>query len=110
MEIKDLMTYLHGMARSCSGKADWFDKVNAPALSEYYRYAQSCVLDLIDVIHADKNIKTVENIAELVDNMRHAALGECMQFRFERIAKFAELAMVKFSILGEIEFHIERNS
>ena len=107
MTIKDLDTMLTDKARELADEADWYASNHTPSLSELCRYAQRTVHEVI--VRMRDECKTLDDVDELLDMLRYDAWNKYKFYQEEHFDHFAELAMTRNIVLGDIVSDIERN-
>lgn len=108
MENKELDNFLEDLsdkARELSDMADWYKDFNSSILSEYHRYAHRVVCDLIDIVRI--GCKTFDEVDALLDRLRYCCWNDYKFYQSENFVHFAELAMVKYRVFGEILSNIK---
>lgn len=110
MENKDkekVLTLLSDKAREYGDTADWYDSFHAYSLSELNRYVHKAILDAIDVVR--KECKAVDDIDELLDNVRYDYWNLYKKFQSEHFMHLADLAMFAYIAFGDVISLIELN-
>ena len=105
-QIDELINEL-GLCDKCreiAYKADWYNDMKSPSLSEYYRYAHRTVCDFIDSVRAE--CSTLEDIFELIELKQLVCRNDYVYYKSEGFMHFAELAMVANSTLSWFKYHI----
>lgn len=108
MNIKDLLALMREKAEHLSHIADFMDAYHQAELSAWFRYAQSCVLWIMDIIE-DNKYKKLDDVEELLAEMNEESGDNVFRFKNTSFLKFAELAIIEQDIINSIRADIERN-